>query len=74
MTSKFSDQIIIFRHLTTDELDEDIKLKKYDAILRDQYNQFVDLCNLVMYDENVADISCEYNEMEERLDFSITYK
>lgn len=74
VNEQFSDRIIIFHHLTTDELDESIRENKYNAILKDQYQQFVDFCELVINDDTVKDISCRFDSDKERLDFDITYK
>lgn len=72
LNEKFPDQIKIFHHLTANELDETIRQGTYEAILKDQYHEFVDLCNQIITDPTVDNISCRFDN--ESLKFNIIYK
>lgn len=64
-TPVFSDQLILFRHITVDKVTDIINDDIFEAVLGNHYEDFIKLCNEVIDDPTVVRVSCtlENDEM-----------
>jgi hypothetical protein len=57
--SDLSNRIELFRHLTVDELNNDINESIFKGLLSDRYDKFIEACDYVNRNKNkIVSISC----------------
>lgn len=70
--NKFKNRIEIFRHLTVDEIKNEINEIVFDNLLGAHYNEFVEFCEKIKAHANeISTVSCYIENGE--LNFEITY-